>query len=72
MRTLRNQIRAFAVAAIIAATLITTAGPAAAGQAATITVGGVKQCIILESSVMLIVPDYVQSVLMAVLDKLGC
>lgn len=67
-----NQMKAFAVAAMIAATLVVSARPAAADQAVTVTRGdGSKVCIIL-TGVIANANDHVKTVLGALLDKLGC
>jgi hypothetical protein len=72
MGTFGNQIKAFTVAAMIAAALVVSAPPAAADQAVTVTRGdGSKVCIILYG-VISNTNDHVKSVLGAILEKLGC
>jgi len=71
MRTFRNQIKAFAVAAIIAAALV-NAAPAWADQAITVRkADGSKMCIML-SGVMQNVPELAAAAIAAVLESIGC
>lgn len=72
MSTFGNHIKAFAVAAMIAAALVVSALPAAADQAVTVTRGdGSKVCIIL-AGVIANTNDHVKTVLGAIFEKLGC
>lgn len=70
MRTLQNYIKGFVVAGITSALLI-NAAPAAADQAVTIVENGSRKCIML-SGVMANASEWVQAIIGAVLERLGC
>jgi hypothetical protein len=70
MRTIQNQVKGFAVAALVAVALV-NAAPAWADQAITVTRNGSKMCIML-SGVMSNVPEIAAEAIGAVLTAMGC
>jgi hypothetical protein len=72
MRTIYNHVKALTFAGAFALIAIMTTTPAWADQAVTITqANGSKACIIL-TGVISNAPEFVASVLGAVLERLGC